>query len=138
YLDGAVGLDAGVVARDRPAVAVDPPERAGRFLGVLVIADRHVGPDGQHPDFARTGVDLAVVVGEDLALVGQSERRRLDGLSGRRYGLADPERLRGREQVDQAHAREVAEQPLLGLRAPHHTRRDDGEEAGEIPAAWAG
>ena len=50
--DGAVGLDAGVVAGHRPAHAVDHGERGRGLLRVLVVAERHVAAPGELADHA--------------------------------------------------------------------------------------
>src|SRR5581483_12127086 len=47
--DRAVGFDAGPVAGHGVPQPVDPPERAGRLLRILVVAERRAAADGQQP-----------------------------------------------------------------------------------------
>ncbi|CMN52402.1 Uncharacterised protein [Mycobacterium tuberculosis] len=68
--DRAVLLDLGVVPRNGVAHTVNRPERLGRLLLVLVVADGNVallGEDAPHP---RAGLDfVAVVIEHDGAMV---------------------------------------------------------------------
>ena len=52
--DAAVVVDGGEVAGARVALAVDLEERAGRLLGVLVVADGLAPTDGETADLGRT------------------------------------------------------------------------------------
>ena len=53
----AVGLDRRPVAGHRPAPAVERAERAGRLVGVLVVADRDRTADGEQTPLPRARHD---------------------------------------------------------------------------------
>ena len=136
--DGAVRPHLGVVARHRVPDAVDGPE-GGRRLGlVLVVAHRDPPAQGQHTARSRARLDVPAVGVEDPDLGAEGEPGGAGRGVARRDRGAHPEGLRRGEGVDQQHPRVVAEEALLGLLAPHDPRRDDPDQAGQVPPAGVG
>ncbi|MBV6508979.1 MAG: hypothetical protein JJLCMIEE_02046 [Acidimicrobiales bacterium] len=133
--DAAVGLDGGVIAGYRVAIAVHLDEGRRGLLGVLVVPDGLVALDGYSADLARSRLDEAAVLGDHRGVAAELELGGARRAPGRRDRLAHPERLRRREGVYQQHAGLVREQPLLHRLAPHHTRGGDQHQARQVPLA---
>ena len=137
-VDRAVGVDGGEVAGHAPSAAFEVSERLHRLHLVLVVADGQEAADGDHPHLAGPGLDPAPVVGEHGVVLGHHEPRRLGGDAGHRDRRAETDRLRRAERVVQDRLGHVAEQAGLVLLAPHHARRRDHGDGGQVVAAGLG
>ena len=135
---GAVGVDGGHVAGQRPALAVDLHERARAALGILVVAERHAATSGEPADDAAAGrrPGAASLVDHDrLGFGGERERRRRRAAAGR-----DRDRLRGRLRRadaldDREHRRDRGHEAVLHLARQDAAARAEQPQRREVPAA---
>ena len=131
----AVGLDGGVVAGHRVALALEHDEGGGRLGLVLVVADRLPAAHGHPAGLAGAGLHLAAVVGDHLGVLADGELGRGARAGRGAHRLAHAERLGRGEGVDDHHPGVVGEQRLLGRLAEHHARARDDHEAREVVLA---
>ena len=107
--DGAVVLDAGVVAGHRPPHAVDHRERGRGLLRVLVVPERARGRGGRacRPHPTRRGREVVVEHGRSRRSRGSAARDSMRR-AGRRHALALPAGLGRAEAVDEQRRRAAA------------------------------
>ena len=136
--DGAVLLDGRPVARHAPALALEGAEGLGRLLRILVVAARREAADRHQAADARTGQDALALFGEDCGVGTGGEF----GRSSRRAAAGDRRReakgFGGAQAVHQHDVRQVLQQALLVLGAPHGARGDDPLQTGHRPLAGIG
>ena len=73
-LDGAVGINAGPITRDRPTNSIDDLEGLRRLLGVFLVTTGRVALQGNTPDFITTRLNFAAIFGEDFGVGSQLKR----------------------------------------------------------------
>ena len=132
--DAAVGIDAGEVARHRPAITVDLHEGRGGLLGIVVVPERQTPASRQPSHDAGAGLDRAeVFVEHRRAVVDREVRGRRRVLAGRAALVADDAGLRRAVPVDHHHRRQhLASELLRGRRAQRATGRE-ADQRGEVP-----
>ena len=134
--DRPVGLDRRVVARHRVPHAVERDERGRGLLRVLVVPDRAGGPGtATRPRSPEPGCDLAAVVGDDLRSGAEREVRRLLLGTGGETDWPSPMASDDENESTSSMPGLCRSRPCLDGLGPHHSRRGDEHQAGQVPAA---
>ena len=114
-----VGLEQREVAGDRITHTSNGFECLRGLHRVLVVADRLHAADRQPSGNAATRCKRFVVVVDDDGIRAQCKRRGLCGRAFRRDGSSHAHRFARRKNIGKRHLRQMREQALLVLRAPH-------------------
>src|SRR5277367_1967372 len=113
-----------------PAPPLERAERC-RSLGlVLVVAERDDSADRHEPFLTGTWLHPAAVFGENASARADDEPRRLLSALGAGHRAAETDRLRRTIGVEHQRLRDVPQDAVLALLAPHGAGGHDQRETG--------
>ena len=129
-VDCSVFVDRGPIAGHAPAPPLERAERC-RSLGlVLVVAERDDSADRHEPFLTGTWLHPAAVFGENASTRADDEPRRLLSAVGAGHRAAETDRLRRTIGVEHQRLRDVPQDAVLALLAPHGAGGHDQRETG--------